>query len=76
MIVTTTENIPGKTYEIIGSVYSNRTMSFFAKTELAKAEMKMIDEAKQMGADAIVCMRVFTTANNGTGIYGTAVKFK
>ena len=76
MLVTTTENIPGKSYEVIGTVYSNRTMSFFAKTEIVKAEAKMIDEAKTLGADAIVCVRVFATANGGTGIFGTAVKYK
>jgi uncharacterized protein YbjQ (UPF0145 family) len=76
MLVTTTENIPGKSYEIIGTVYSNRTMSLFAKTEIAKAEAKMIEEAKSQGADAIVCVRIFTTANGGTGIFGTAVKYK
>ncbi len=75
MLVTTTEQIPGKTYQIIGTVYSNRTMSLFAKTEIAKAEAKMIEEAKTLGADAIVCIRIFTTANGGTGIFGTAVKF-
>ncbi len=75
MLVTSTENIPGKTYTIIGLVTSNRSMSIFAKTEMAKAEAKMISQAETIGADAIVCVRIFATPNGGTGVYGTAVKF-
>lgn len=75
MLVVTTENIPGKSYAVLGLVSSNRTMSIFAKTEIAKAEIKLVDEARSMGADAIVCVRIFTTPNAGTAMYGTAVKF-
>ncbi|MDK2819928.1 MAG: selenium-binding protein [Mycoplasmataceae bacterium] len=75
MIVTTTDNIPGKTYEIISFISSNRTMSIFAKTEIDKVKNKLIDEASAMGADAIVGVRIFATPNGGTAMYGTAVKF-
>lgn len=75
MLVTTTENIPGKSYTVVGFVSSNRTVSLFAKTEITKVEAKLISEAQSMGADAIVCVRIFTTSNGGTAMYGTAVKF-
>jgi len=75
MIVTTTENIPGKKYEIIGFVSANRTMSILAKTEISKCKNKLISEAEGLGADAIIAVRVFSTANSSTAMYGTAVKF-
>lgn len=75
MIVTTNENIPGRNYEIISFVCANRTFSVFAKTEINKVKDKLIEEAKQIGADAIVSVRVFSTPTGGTAIYGTAVKF-
>lgn len=75
MIVTTNENIPGRNYEIISFVCANRTFSVFAKTEINKVKDKLIEEAKQIGADAIVSVRVFSTPIGGTAMYGTAVKF-
>lgn len=75
MIVTTTDNIPGKNFEIISFISSNRTMSIFAKTEIDKVKTKLIEEAKLIGADAIVCVRIFSTSNGGTAMYGTAIKF-
>ena len=75
MIVTTNENIPGINYEIVSFVCANRTFSTFAKTEIYKVKDKLIEEAEQIGADAIVSVRVFSTQNGGTAMYGTAVKF-
>lgn len=75
MIVTTTDLIPGKEYEIINLVYGNRTMSFLSKTELSKAVEKMTSDAKLLGADAVVGVKPYTTPNGGTCVIGTAVKF-
>ena len=102
MIVTTTEIIPGKNYEIIGMVKGStvQTVNAFRdigasfKTivggEIKKynemvakardlASQRMIDEAKALGADAIVSIR-FGTSSIMQGaaevmVYGTAVKF-
>ena len=75
MLVMTSENIPGKKYEIIGFVSANRTISIFAKTEIRKVKNKLISEAEELGADAIIAVRLFATSNNSTAMYGTAVKF-
>ncbi len=75
MILTTTENIPGKKYEIIGIVSENRTFSILAKTEIGKVTVKLEAEAEKMGADAVVAIKVFSTSNGGTSLIGTAVKF-
>ncbi len=75
MLVITSENIPGKKYEIIGFVSANRTISIFAKTEIRKVKNKLISEAEELGADAIIAVRLFATSNNSTAMYGTAVKF-
>lgn len=75
MIITTTENIPGRQYEILGIVIGNRTISLLSKTELSKAIDKMSEEASFMGADAVVAVKPYTTANGSTSVIGTAVKF-
>ncbi|WP_268912595.1 heavy metal-binding domain-containing protein [Lentilactobacillus sp. SPB1-3] len=102
-IVTTTENIPGKNYEIIGEVFGLTTQSKNVVRNLGanlknivggeiKAYTEMLDDArnvavdrlkdnaKNMGADAVVMMR-FDSGSIGTDMqsvaaYGTAVKFK
>jgi len=75
MIVVTTENILGKKCKPVGFVSANRTMSIFADTEMYKVQLSLIDQAKRIGADAIVAVRMFSTNNGGTAMYGTAVKF-
>ncbi|MBP2058032.1 uncharacterized protein YbjQ (UPF0145 family) [Lactobacillus colini] len=102
IIVTTTENIPGKNYEIIGEVFGVTTQSRNALSDIVaslksviggevKGYTKMLttsrveaiqrlrDEAKTMGADAVVMMRFDsgTIASDMQSIvaYGTAVKF-
>ena len=80
MIVTTTERIPGKEYEIIGEVFGLTTQSKNAFSDIGaslkslvggevKAYTNMLEEsrevavdrlkenAKAMGADAVVMMR-------------------
>ncbi len=75
ILLTTTDHIPDKKYEIIGIVSENRSFSIFAKTEISKVVVKLQDEAEKMGADAVVGIKVFTTSRNGTSLMGTAVKF-
>ncbi|CAI3360212.1 heavy metal-binding domain-containing protein [Enterococcus cecorum] len=103
MIVTTTERIPGKEYEIIGEVFGLTTQSKNAISDFGaglksiiggevKAYTKMLEEsrevaverlkenAKAMGADAVVMMR-FDSGSimqemQSVVAYGTAVKFK
>lgn len=75
MIVTTNENIPGRNYEIISFVCANRRFGMFTKKKIYKVKDKLIKEAKQIGAYAIVSVRVFSTPIGGTAMYGTAVKF-
>lgn len=60
MTVTTTENIPGKTYTIVGFVESTKGIS------------GLQDQADMLGANAIVCVRFVGTTLNYA--YGTAVK--
>lgn len=75
MILTTTEQIPGKKIEIMGVVLGNRLVSFMSKTEATKALAKIEEEAKGMGADAVVALKPYTTSNGSTCFIGTAVKF-
>lgn len=103
MIVTTTERIPGKEYEIIGEVFGLTTQSKNAISDFGaglksiiggevKAYTNMLEEsrevaverlkenAKAMGADAVVMMR-FDSGSimqemQSVVAYGTAVKFK
>lgn len=75
MIITTTDLIPNKEYEILGVVFGNRLVSVTSKTEGEKAIKKMKSEAKDLNADAIVGVRSYTTKNGSTCFYGTAVKF-
>lgn len=102
MIITTTENIPGKNYEIIGIVNGNNIQSknivrdftqglrnitggeLKAYTEMmiesrSIATERMIQQAEELGADAIVMTRYNTSSivENSSEVhcYGTAVKF-
>ncbi len=102
MLLTTTENIPGKNYEIIGIVRGNmiqsknigrdigqglksivggelETYTNMMNESRAMATKRMVEEAENMGADAIVMMR-YTTSSVMAGAaeviaYGTAVRF-
>ncbi|ATW26801.1 heavy metal-binding domain-containing protein [Candidatus Formimonas warabiya] len=74
IMVTTTENIPGKKYEIIGPV---------GILEPIPLKHKAMDEIKtnaaEMGADAIVTFRILfhhvERTENFYFCYGTAVRF-
>lgn len=102
MIITTTEIIPSKNYEIIDLVEGNTIQSVhFGKDLLSGlktlvggeltsynemmskarklATQRMIDQANELGADAIICMRYCSSeVTQGAAeilAYGTAVKF-
>lgn len=75
MILTTTENIPGRKYEIIGIVIGNGLLSITSKDGSYKALEKLESEALKLGADAVICIKAVTTARGSQSYIGTAVKF-
>ncbi len=102
MLLTTTETIPGRTYEIIGLVRGSTVQCknyghdlFSGLQDLVSGEMnfyadlmedarkiathRMTEQALDLGADAIVCVRCSgTTLAQGAAeitVYGTAVRF-
>ncbi len=103
MYLTTTENIPGKSYDIIGLAMGSTIQSKHVGKDIGAglrnlvggevkayvemmneardiATQRMVENAQQMGADAIVCVRYGTSAVMASAAevmaYGTAVKFK
>ena len=102
MLLTTTENIPGKQYEIIGVVKGNMIQTKNIGRDLTQglksmvggelknyvkmmnesraiATKRMVEEAEELGADAIVAMRYVTSMITAGAAeitaYGTAVKY-
>lgn len=103
MIITTTEEVPGHEFEILGVVYGNTVRAKHIGRDilaalknlvggelqeytsmLADARMeslnRMINQATELGADAVVNVR-FTTSQTMAGAaellaYGTAVKLR
>lgn len=102
MLLTTTENIPGKSYEILGIVKGNMiqtrnigrdigqglksmvggelaTYTQMMNESRAVATKRMVEEAENLGADAVVMMRYSTSSvTQGAAeiiAYGTAVKY-
>lgn len=103
MLITTTEIIPGKEYEIIGLAKGSTIQSKHVGKDIGAgirnlvggevkayvemmneardiATQRMIENAQQMGADAIVAVRYGTSAIMTSAaevmVYGTAVKLK
>lgn len=103
MLITTTEIIPGKEYEIIGLAKGSTIQSKHVGKDIGAglrnlvggevkayvemmneardiATQRMVENAQQMGADAIVAVRYSTSAIMTSAaevmVYGTAVKFK
>ena len=103
MLITTTENIPGREYEILGLAKGSTIQSKHVGKDIGAglrnlvggevkayvemmneardiATQRMIENASQMGADAVVSMRYGTSAIMTSAAeviaYGTAVKFK
>jgi uncharacterized protein YbjQ (UPF0145 family) len=102
MLLTTTENIPGKQYEIIDMVTGNMIQSKNVGRDIGQglkslvggelatytkmlnesraiATKRMVEQAENLKADAIVCVR-YSTSMVVAGAaeitaYGTAVKF-
>ena len=102
MLIVTTENIPGRRYEVLGVVKGNVVQSknfgkdfmsamktlvggeIVAYTELLQearqiAMGRMVAQAEELGADAIVCLRYASSSvMQGAAeviAYGTAVRF-
>ena len=102
MLLTTTESIPGKNYEIIGIAKGNmiqtknigrdigqgfksmvggelKTYVAMMNEARAVATERLVEDATNQGADAVVCVRYATSmvvAGAAEIIaYGTAVKF-
>lgn len=103
MLVTTTENVPGKEYDVLGLVKGSTIQCKNVGRDIGSSfknliggEMKsyvdmmnkardiafdrMVEDAQNLGADAIVCMR-FASSSIMQGAaevmaYGTAVKFR
>ena len=102
MLIVTTENIPGRRYEVLGLVRGSVVQSknfgkdfmsamktlvggeIVAYTELLQearqiAMGRMVAQAEELGADAIVCLRYASSSvMQGAAeviAYGTAVRF-
>lgn len=103
MLVITTENVPGKEYDVLGLVKGSTIQCKNVGRDIGSSfknliggEMKsyvdmmnkardiafdrMVEDAQNLGADAIVCMR-FASSSIMQGAaevmaYGTAVKFR
>ncbi len=102
MLVSTSDNVPGKSFEVLGlvrgnivtsknigrdmmasvkSVVGGEIKSYTQMTDEARqvAEDRMIEQARALGADAVLAMR-FDSGSIQPGTiemlaYGTAVKF-
>ena len=75
MFVATVDYLPNRKYKVLGIASGNRIISILSKTEFDKALNKCIDEARDMGGDGLIGVRVFTTSNGSTCVIGTAIKF-
>ena len=75
IILTTTDTIPNKQYEIIGLVMGNRLTWLTSKGAASTAISRLEEEAIEMGADAVVGIKPDTTATGSQCYIGTAVKF-
>ncbi len=76
MILTTTENISEKRYQIIDVVEANAWRGIFSTDRIRLAKKRLEKEGNKLDADAIVGIKIFThTLGQGTSIIGTAIKF-
>ncbi len=76
IILTTTDTIPNKKYEIIGLVMGHHLTWFSSKEAASSALTRLEAEAIEMGADAVIGIKPYTTSTTGSQCYlGTAVKF-
>lgn len=76
IILTTTENIPGIEYEIIGICIGNKLTWIRSKKASFGALEHLREEAENMNADAVVAIRPDTTPTGSQCYIGTAVRFK
>ncbi len=75
IVLTTTDTIPGKEYEIIGLVMGNRLTWLTSKGAAGTAISRLEEEAIAMGADAVIGIRPDTTSSGSQCYLGTAIKF-
>ncbi len=75
LLITTTENIPGAEYSIIGFVGGLSDNNPFAKDALNTGYVRMQEEAAKLGADAIVAVKC-EIKGDFAYFYGTAVRYK
>ncbi|MCR4740728.1 MAG: YbjQ family protein [Lachnospiraceae bacterium] len=102
MLLATTENIPGRSYEVLGVVKGSTIQTVNALKDIGAglktlvggelgnytkmmetarniATERMVSEAQNLGADAVICMRYATSAIMQSAAevmaYGTAVRF-
>ena len=77
MIITTTETIPGSTIKEVLGVFEG---DFLMSKNIGSDTKRMVEEAKKLGADAIIGMRYGSSAIMASAseilAYGTAVKLK
>lgn len=75
IILTTTDTIPNKKYEIIGLVMGNHLTWFSSKGASSSALARLEAEAIEMGANAVIGIKPDTTSTGSQCYLGTAVKF-
>lgn len=78
ILVTTTDDIPGRKYEVLGLVTADVTIyQPYVSPNLIHVSKALQKEAEKLGADAIIGFRatVFTDDNVIQTAYGTAIRF-
>ena len=78
MLLVTTERIAGREIEPLGIVEGSSVQTVHAGKDIMLATDKMVRNAEQMGADAVVCVRYSSSeVMQGAAevlVYGTAVR--
>ncbi len=75
ILLSTTDTIPNKKYEIMGLVMGNRLTWLTSKGAASTALSRLEEEAIEMGADAVIGIRPDTTSTGSQCYLGTAIKF-
>lgn len=75
VMITTTENIPGRKYQIISII--SATKINFSKANLKQCFEELIKQSRKLDADAVVSVRVINVkfGFSYSYAYGTAVKY-
>ena len=78
MLLSTLPTIPGRNYEVRGVVFSQATLGVIGGGKLDKMFNTIVKQASDMGADAIVDIKM-TAPGGDSGfvvVIGTAVKLR